>query len=410
MKRIYLLLLAVVVIASLVGIGIAKDAGYVLISWKDFRYESTFWIFLGIVTGLVLILYLLRKLVIMLLVSYGLVNPWSQLNRDRRLRSAAELGLLDLAEGRWERALRHLTRVAKEEEKPMIYLIGAAKAAQELGDTERCDELLNEALERQPQAELAIGLAHAEILWKRSETQEACDTLKVMHELHPESKEVLIRLQALMQQKQDWSGLLGLLPALRKYAVLPNKALEALEYQAWAGRLSSAARNPHESKEQALQSLDNAWQHLSKNLRHDQAMIAAYATELRRLGAENAAEELLRKALKHGLGDELLELYGKTYSAEPARQLKLAESWLNQAPQNAVLLRALGRLCIKNQLWGKALDYLEASLKFDRQIETCVVLARLLRQLGDTEKSNQLFEESLHLLESQPLEVKRIDR
>lgn len=408
MKRTYLLLLCVVVIAGLIGIGIAKDSGYVFIAWKDFRYESTFWIFVAIIGAIISLIYLLRKLIVMTLVSYGVINPWSQLNKDRRMRSAAEVGLLDLAEGRWDRALRHLIRVAKNEEKPMIYLIGAAKAAQEIGNIELCDQLLNEALERQPEAELAIGLAHAEILWKRAELLEAKKTLKVMHENHPQSKEVLIRLQALMRQMQDWSGILGLLPDLRKQHVLPDTATVQLEQQAWAGRLANASNNKAESKEQALQSLANTWQHLSKNLRHDKGMIEAYARELRRLGAETTAEELLRKALQHGLDDQLLELYGKVAGADLGRQLQLAESWLPQAPKNPALLRTLGRICIKNQLWGKARDYLESSLKFEVQVESCVLLARLLRQQGDIERSNQLFEKSLVLLENQKFEVKRI--
>jgi uncharacterized protein HemY len=44
-------------------------------------------------------------------------------------------------------------------------------------------------------------------------------------------------------------------------------------------------------------------------------------------------------------------------------------------------------------LWGKARDYLESSLRVQRNPEACAELARLLAQMGDTERSNQLFQE-----------------
>ncbi len=41
MRRIYLLVLAVVLVATLVGLAISEQAGYVLIAYKSFRYESS---------------------------------------------------------------------------------------------------------------------------------------------------------------------------------------------------------------------------------------------------------------------------------------------------------------------------------------------------------------------------------
>lgn len=77
--------------------------------------------------------------------------------------------------------------------------------------------------------------------------------------------------------------------------------------------------------------------------------------------------------------------------------MQLAESWLKQAPQDAQLLLCLGRLCLRNQLWGKAREYLEASLQFARQADTCIELARLLASQGDLARSNQLLQEAVQL-------------
>ena len=133
-------------------------------------------------------------------------------------------------------------------------------------------------------------------------------------------------------------------------------------------------------------------------MRQEPELIAAYVEQLRRLGAQEEAEEVLRSALKRGYDSRLARFYGVLRGADPARQLQTAELWLKQHPQDPALLLTLGRLCLQNQLWGKARDYFESSLKLERHPETCAELARLLAQLGELERSNQLLLESLGLL------------
>lgn len=400
MKRTYLILLVVVACAAALGMFIAEHTGYVLISWKSFRYESSLWLFLAVLVGVFAILYGLRALLKMTLISSGLINPWSQRNQRRRLRLAAEQGMLDLAQGHWKNALRHLRRAAQGEAKPLVYLLGAASAAEKLGHSEEADQLLEQALIKQPSAEVAVALAHADLQQQRADDAGAQDTLQAMHELHPEHPEVLLRLQALLRQRQDWSALIALLPALRKCKRLNSEQLQNIEYQAWSGRLASASQcKAGQDTQDALKSLETAWQGLSSKLKHDPQLVAAYCTELVRLNAHEQAESLLRHTLKDRLDDHLIDLYGRTQAKDTVRQLQLAESWLKQSPNNPILLRALGRLSLRNQLWGKARDYFESSLQLHRQAHTCAELARLLSHLGDTQRSNQLFAESFQLLE-----------
>jgi HemY protein len=108
---------------------------------------------------------------------------------------------------------------------------------------------------------------------------------------------------------------------------------------------------------------------------------------------------VLYTAIKRQFDDRLVERYGRVQGRDPARQLAHAEGWLKDHPQNPVLLLALGRISLRNELWGKARDYLEASLRFDHRPETCAELARLLAQLGDTESSNRLFQQGVVLLD-----------
>ena len=403
MKRFYVGLVLAIAIALALAVGISKHTGYVLITYPHvLHYESSLWATLVAVFAIGLAIYLVRLLLSLVTTSGGVVNPWSRRNRSRRVQIAIEQGQMDLAEGRWASAQRHLHRAAEAERQPLLYYLGAARAANELGRTEDSDNLLERALERQPQAELAIALTHAQLQVDRGDTEAALVTLQAMHERHPHNVQVLRQLQRLYQQRGDWSAVIRLLPELRKDKVLSAAELAELERRAWGENLSLAARREQDDQT-AQQSLERAWQQLTSAQRQEPQLVLAYAEQLRQLGAESDAEKVLRTALQREYESHLARLYGLVRGGDPARQLQTAEGWLKQHPDDPSLLLTLGRLSLQNRLWGKARDYFEDSLRRQRNPEACAELARLLAGLGDTERSNQLFQEGLGLLDERLL-------
>lgn len=402
MKRVYVIVFLVIAATAALGLAIAEHSGYVLVAYKSFRYESSLWATLAVIAVLWLLFWGIKVLVELVMTSTGVVNPWSRRNRSRRVQVAIEHGQLDLAEGRWASAQRHLTRAAEAERQPLLYYLGAARAANEQGQYEESDRLLERALERQPQAELAIALSHAQLQTDRGDTDGALVTLQAMHERHPRSAQTLRQLQRLYQQRGEWTAVIRLLPELRKDKVLPPAELAELERRAWGENLSLAAHR-EEDGTVGLQSLKRAWEQLTSAQRQEAPLVLAYAEQLRQLGAQVEAEEVLRTALKRRYDSHLARLYGLVRGSDPARQLQTAEGWLKEHPADPSLLLTLGRLCLQTSLWGKARDYLESSLRVQRNPETCAELARLLAQLGDTERSNQLFQEGLGLLDERLL-------
>ena len=402
MKRFYVIVFLLIAAAACVGLAIAEDAGYVLIAYKKFRYESSLWATLALMVILGLLLWGIKLLVELVTASTGLVNPWSRRNRSRRVQIAIEQGQMDLAEGRWASAQKHLARAAEAERQPLLFYLGAARAANEQGRYDESDNLLERALERQPQAELAIALSHAQLQVDRADTEGALSTLQAMHERHPHNVQVLRQLQRLHQQRGDWAALIRLLPELRKDKVLPANELAELERRAWGQNLNLAAQR-ETGGDAGQQSLTRAWQQLTSAQRQEPTLVLAYAEQLRQLGAQAEAEEVLRGALKRQYDSHLVRLYGLLRGSDPVKQLQAAEGWLKAHPGDASLLLTLGRLCLQNSLWGKARDYFESSLKVERNPETCAELARLLAQLGDTTRSNQLFQEGLNLLDERLL-------
>lgn len=398
MSRVYVLILAVVLAATLIGLAVAEQSGYVLIAYKSFRYESSLWTFLALLVVLWAVYLAVRVAMRLLGVSGRVVNPWSRFNRRRRSLLAEENGQRDLAEGHWQQALRHLRRAAELSERPLPHFLGAARAANELGKTEECDELLDHALKREPGAELAVGLTRAQLLINRGDVGQARAVLDKLHQDHPRHPTVLRLLQQLYVSLHDWQALCVLLPELRKERVLQNAELADLERRSWIASLGEAGEQGVGQGERSLHALTQRWQNVPSNLRAQPPLVAAYAEQLLRLGAPEEAEDVLRKALKEGYDSRLVYLYGRARGRDGAHQLKTAEGWLKQHGDDPELLLTLGRLCQQNKLWGKAREYLEASIARQRSAEACAELARLLAQLGEVERSNQLFQEGLGLL------------
>lgn len=402
MKRLYVIVFVAIAAAVGLGLGIAKHPGYVLIDYPHvFRYESGLWSTLAALVALVVLAFVLWVVLSLVLVSAGVVNPWSGRNRHRRVQVAVEQGQLDLAEGRWAAAQRNLHRAAEGERQPLLYYLGAARAANELGRHEDSDSLLERALERQPQAELAVALTHAQLQIDRGDVEGARTTLETMRERHPGNVQVLRQLQRLHQQRGDWTAVIHLLPELRKSKAVTAAELTDLEHRAWGQNLTLVSSR--EEGEAALHALKRAWEQLSAGQRQEPALVLAYAEQLRQLGAQADAEGVLRGALKRDYDSHLARLYGLVVGSDPVKQLQTAEGWLKQHADDSSLLLTLGRLSLQNSLWGKARDYLEHSLRLQRNPEACAELARLLARLGETDRSNQLFQEGLGLLDERLL-------
>jgi HemY protein len=70
---------------------------------------------------------------------------------------------------------------------------------------------------------------------------------------------------------------------------------------------------------------------------------------------------------------------------------------LAKHPRDAELLLALGRIALRNRLWGKARDYLESSLRLAARPDTCAELARLCEHLGETQQARALLARAVNV-------------
>lgn len=286
MKRLALLLILLLAVAGFLGWAISQSAGYVLITYDQFRYESSFWVFLALIASLWLVAVVVHWLLGLLQISGALVNPWSRRHRERRVEKASRSGLRELAEGQWAPALNHLQLAAEKDRQPLVHYLGAARAANELGEYAQSDELLQKAREREPEAALAIGLTQAQLQIARGQYVEARASLSELQNDHPRHPYVLTLLQQLYVQLEDWAALCRLLPELRKHRVLPAAKLSELEVLAWTAAVEQAGQPSELATEASIEALNQRWQTVPSALRGEPLVVRAYVDGLARLGAQ----------------------------------------------------------------------------------------------------------------------------
>ncbi|MEH6617258.1 MAG: heme biosynthesis HemY N-terminal domain-containing protein [Porticoccus sp.] len=397
--RLLLLMIALITfIAGFVAWQMLEGSGYVLIAFGNYTIDMSLWT----LVLLILVLWVLVRLLTCLL--RAMVEPGQKFLRNRvsvrqqRYRKRTAKGLLQFIEGRWSQARNNLKRAAKHSDMPLVNYLAAANAAYELGDKEDANRLLVKAEQVAPGGELAIGLAQAKMYLQDERYEEALAILQRLHQSASDHPLVLRLLERAHRGLNDWRSLEKLLPDLRRFKVYDKPTLLSVESEVYSSlMLALAGQAKSSGKSDDTKALIQLWQEMPSAIRADKQVLLSYISSLHQLGESNLAESLLRKSLKTNWDDALVRLYGLVGGDDPQKQLIIGEAWLRERPNDPELMLALGRLSQRNQLWGKARDYLESSLALRAQPDAYAELARLMVQLGEHEKSAQYYQQGLML-------------
>ena len=397
MKKLFVLLLVLLAAGAWIGQLMVQDPGYVLIAFNQTTIETSLWVMLVIgVLGFLLAHWLLNILTNAMMPVQRLRN-W----RDRRNHSVSQRktlkGLMALSEGNWVKAQRQLGQAAERSEVPLINYLAAARAAHEQGDDKAADDLLQKARVATPQAEVAVGITQAQIQLARGQLEPCLANLLKLRKLAPKNTYVMRLLKDVYANLQDWDAIAKLLPELKKSQAVRDDKLVALERQTYMNLLNhSLEQLPVETDNASRHSvLDQAWQKLPQNLSGEPALIRRYIELLISINAEPKAEQVLREMIAKQWNEELVNLYGRIVGQDLKKQLKVAQGWVKNHPDSPDLLLTLGRLSLRNQVWGQALSYFEQSFAIQPSQETLAELSRLLRHLGEVEKARDLMQENL---------------
>lgn len=384
MKRLFIAILLTLLIAAALAAAIAYDPGYVLIAFGNYTLETTMWVGVALMLVILLAMYLAILIVHRGVRQGSFFSRWRSNWRDRRGRQLTQRGLLAYLEGNFERARVVLDRAAARAEMPALNYVLAARAAAAQGEHQIAEHYLLRAQRSEDHTEFAVALTRAELNLRQGKLQEALTVLSRIRNHAAKHPYILLLLRDTYTALRDWSKLLLLLPQLRKHKVMTKEAAAELEIRATQSLLDELA-----AKKQ-IETMRQVWRDTSRTVAQDSRAIASYARGLLALGADTEVEPLLRNQLKRERNVELTELYGKA-NGDSARQLTQVEQWLREYGGNATLYLCAGRIATRNELWGKAREYFEQSLKTEASPEAYAELGRLLARLGQFERSSEYF-------------------
>ena len=391
MIRFYLLLLLTLVVGAFAAFHLHTDAGYVLISYRQWLVETTL---LGLVTSLCvgfLLAYYTAKLIFVGFRLPTLVRLFLERRRAERARDSFEAGLLKLLEGHWKQAEIELVRRAADHKARHLNYLAAARAAQRIGSGERRDHYLRLAAQCAPQLAFVTQLTQAELQRERGENRLARDTAIKLHAenpQHPYAVELLAEAHAALG---EWAAVRRVLADNAKLQALTPERYHELMLKALRELLAQMLATAQ------LDQFKAVWDAADPVFHRELALRGDYVRGLARLNAEAEAAALVVATLKQEWDATLVMLYSGFMAADPLGQLANIEQWLSRYGEKPELLTTAGRVCLRNKLWGKARSYLEAALRVAPSPVAYLELARLCTHTQNPDDAARYYQQGLEL-------------
>lgn len=388
----WLLTLAALAIAvALLG---QVSEGYVLWVMPPWRAELSLNLFVVLQVLVLTLAYLLARAVVHTLNLPRAVAAYrARRAADRSGRTVAD-ALRSFWEGRYAQAVRGAEAAAdgtgempdaqgRASDTHAVAVLVGLKAAHALRDTRRI------AVWRQRAEELGGGWRTAR---QMAEMRIALDErdFTAAHAIHEqfggkERRQIAVQRLALRlaQGREDWGTMLRLARQLEKHKALTGDQSRPLRLRAHRGLLEGFRDDPAR--------LMRYWETIPDEDRRDPPFALYAARMLALSGACAETSRLVEDVLDEHWDSDLLEPYALCEGGDLLGRIAHCEKWLHEHPDDAALLLALGRLCARRQLWGKAQSYQEASLAVAPSCAAHIELARLFDCLQRPDDANRHY-------------------
>jgi HemY protein len=383
MKSSFLILIAVVLalLAAAIAPVFKTDPGMVQIHFLGWTVETSVLILiLGVLT-----LWLTVWLAIRI---WKVPSETARRIREQRSLAQLEKGLLALTEGDWGTAEKALQKSASAHGRTTARYLAAAEAAdgQDAGD--RAEYYLEQADTRNRKQKFLVDLTRARIMTQNGHYAQAQEVLEELHKRRRKHPQVLEMLARCYREQGAWDALLKLLPVMQKNGVADEKEAAELRHLAAIGKLQHC----HEKD-----SLEASWRALPKAMKISPEVIRAYSDQSVLIGAPELNEEVVRLSLKREWTPGLLIPYAEPGASDTPKRLKQCEKWLQTYPEDPLLHLTLGRLCAREELWGKARHHMIRSLEIEPTVAGYDSLGQLLERKGELEIAMVCFRNALRM-------------
>ena len=310
--------------------------------------------------------------------------------RAPRSRQSLNDALLAFFQGRYASAEKSAATALAGEETKGVAAIIAARSAHELGRFSEREQFLDQAKGAAPEVDQARLTTLADLLVSQGRYEEALAVLKDLSARDARN----LRLLRLQLQAEQAHAPLGRGARDRRGAReagrhrrprRPRRAARARTSATSTARRRTRPRSPRTGS-----SCPRTCASIRRSPPPPRATTSrSAATPRRRRSSSRRSSASGTRAWSRSTA--------RRAGTDALPQIERAEKWLRAHARDPALLLALGKLCMRQELWGKAQSYIEASLALEPTHDGHMTLAALMEQIGKPQEAVQHFRRSAEL-------------
>jgi HemY protein len=384
--RLFLWLLALMAAAIGIAVTARFNPGNVVMFYPPYRIDLSLNFFLVLELLLLLLMYMGIRAVRTTLQMPVRVAAYRQRKRERDANKGLRDALKALFEGRFGHAEKAAMRAADLPDNAGLAALIGARAAHRMRQGARRDNWIN-SMAHDASLKTARLMTLTELLVDDHQPEAA---LQAVAELNASGTRHIHALRwslKAQQQAKNWPEVLRLVRSLDKHKALHPALSARLRELAYEDLLSDRTHD--------AESVMRVWSTIPMADRVQPYIAARAARAFNARGLHHEAGLVAEQALEHEWDDRVVRAYrdSAAQTGTPAllAQIEHCEQWMKKRPDDAELALALGSLCLKQKLWGKAQRYLEQALSdasLPRMVrEAHLKLAQLHEALQQTEQA-----------------------
>ncbi|MCX7195615.1 MAG: heme biosynthesis protein HemY [Proteobacteria bacterium] len=369
----------------------AHNPGYLLLVYSPYRIEISLTLFLLTLLALFVLGYFAVRFALSAIRLPAYVRQF-RIERARSKGRSAMMEALDaFFEGRYAMAEKAAVRAMDLGESSGLIPVIAARAAHELHEFDRRDAYLATAENRSAGVSTMRLMAQAKFNLDQHQPQAALQSLKELRESGVKGHVGALHLELRAQQQaRNWDAVLEIVDQLKKRSAMDEAAAAQIRQQAWLEKIRA-----HTLDAPALLAI---WKSTPGEFRKRPKVVAAAARAFIHQGDCRSAKQIITDRLNAEWDSDLIMLYGECLTGEAGKNhIEQAERWLKQHPDDAGLLLVLGKLCLHQELWSKAQNYLDASNSIAPSSAAYTALGHLSEKLQQPNEAFKYFQKAMAL-------------
>lgn len=369
--------------------GAVHNSAYVLLVYPPYRIDMSLTLFVILILLLLLAGYSLVRVVLSAVALPAHARRFREQREHAKSQALLNTALNAYFEGRYAAAERAAVHAMELGEKSSLHTILAASSAHELRKYDKRDEYLT-IVENKEVGDTTMRLmATTKFMLDQHDPEAALDALEKLRATGVKSHLGALSLELKAQQQAGhWDAALHIIAQLEQRQAIDVTVAAKLRQQAYGERLREL---------QSGTEVINYLKRIPDELRNRSKIAAIAARALMQFDECVQAQRLLAESLNVHWDRTLITLYGDCQASDVIAQIEQAEQWLDHHREDADLLLALGKLCMRQQLWGKAQNYLDASISISPSHATYTALAALSERLGKSQETFRYYQQAMAL-------------